>query len=233
MKLILVVVIGISRVVGTAVVESSAGEVFSDGFETADTSRWSTNAACAAYTSTEEEFSPIQTTGAGLPPHADDIVWSHPAWWTWIGSFSGTPGSPASHEGTDYVHDISGVTDVPITAAADGQVVAVRLGCPQSSAFSPNTALRECGAGWGNHVVVLHGHQVLTRYAHLEPGRTAVTAGMHVQRGQLLGMMGNSGRSDTRHLHFELGTASTPFDPCGAAQSMDLVFDSELLTFSR
>jgi len=209
------------------------GEIFTDGFETGDTSSWTVSVVCPVYHSTEEESAPIQTTGAGLPGHSDTIEWSRPSTWTWIGGFSGTPGQPATHEGTDYVHDDPGVADVPIHSAADGQVVYFRLGCPQSVEFSPNTELRECGAGWGNHVVVLHGHRVLTRYAHLKPDATEVRAGQRVLRGQLIGLMGNSGRSDVRHLHFELGSSVQVFDPCAPAQSMDLVFDSENLHWLR
>ena len=111
-------------------------------------------------------------------------------------------------------------------------MVYVRIGCPQSREFTPNQTLRECGSGWGNHVVILHGHQILTRYAHLRPSTVQVIAGQRVLRGQVLGLMGNTGRSQLRHLHFELGTASTPLDPCQPAQSMDAVYDSDLLTWT-
>lgn len=216
-----------------AVAADRQPDAFADGFETGDTSRWAVTAPCPSYLSTEQEFAPVQTAGAGLPTFAGSIQWSRPAVWTRIVDFSGFPGQPASHEGTDYVHDDPTVDDVPVTAAADGQVVYVRLGCPQSAELQPNVALRECGAGWGNHVVVLHGRGLFTRYAHLEPGTTVVRAGMHVSRGGFLGMMGNSGRSDVRHLHFELGTSHAAFDPCVPAQSMDVVVDSEGLSWTE
>jgi len=206
--------------------------VFSDGFESADTSRWGASAACPAYASSEQEFSPIQIAAAGQPPVSSSLTWSRPASWTYLGAFAGTPGLPASHEGTDYVHDDPLVSSVPILAAADGQVVYVRLGCPQSATFSPNTQLRECGAGWGNHVAILHGQGMHTRYAHLAPGSVTVVAGQHVVRGEPIAAMGNSGRSDVRHLHFELGTETAPLDPCAAAQSFDFVFDPEGLEWS-
>jgi murein DD-endopeptidase MepM/ murein hydrolase activator NlpD len=171
----------------------------------------------------------VQTTGSGLPEGYEDISWSRPADYEYLGAFSGTPGSPASHEGVDYVHDNQSVSEVDILAAADGEVVYVRLGCPQSSEFSSNNSLRECGAGWGNHVVVDHGNGIYTRYAHLKPDETIVQVEDHVNQGSLLGLMENSGRSDTRHLHFELGTKVSDFDPCSPAQSFDLVYDSELL----
>ena len=41
--------------------------------------------------------------------------------------------------------------------------------------------------------------------------------------------MGNSGRSNKRHLHFEVGLKDTPFDSCDAAQSFDSVTDPKAL----
>ena len=78
-------------------------------------------------------------------------------------------------------------------------------------------------------MVVAHAGDVFTRYAHLEPGSVAVEAGTLVSPGSTLARMGNSGRSETRHLHLELGELAGTFDPCAPAQSMDTVYDSELL----
>ena len=43
--------------------------------------------------------------------------------------------------------------------------------------------------------------------------------------------MGNSGRSNKRHLHFEVGLKDTPFDSCDAAQSFDSVTDPKAFGF--
>jgi len=190
-----------------------------------------TDPPCPFYESQEEEYAPIQTAGAGLPAGAGALDWERPAEWVYLVDFSGTPGQAASHEGTDYVHDDPSTPNVVIRAAAGGEVVYVRLGCPQSSQFAQNNSLRECGAGWGNHVVVGHGGSLHTRYAHLEPGSVAVEVGDAVSAGSTLARMGNSGRSETRHLHLELGEPAGTFDPCDAAQSMDTVYDSELLSW--
>ena len=180
---------------------------------------------CDAYTSDETENAPIQTAGAGVPEGVDSLSWTEPASWTRQVAFAGSPGAPATHEGIDYVHDDPAVETVDVVAAAAGTVAYVRLGCPQSSALLHNESLRECGAGWGNHVVVDHGGGLFTRYAHLDPADVAVRVGDAVDRGDLLGGMGNSGRSETRHLHFELGTAGEPFDACAPARSFDRVWD--------
>jgi hypothetical protein len=179
--------------------------------------------ACSAYTSSEQEYAPVQTTGSGLPSGWSALEWLRPSDYTYTVAFSGTPGYAANHEGMDYVHGDSSVGSVPVYAAAPGTVVYVRLGCPQSSTFSHNNSARECGAGWGNHVVVDHGG-LLTRYAHLDPSGTEVRVGDSVTEWTRLGWMGNTGRSELRHLHFELGTGG-PLDPCDAAQSFERVYD--------
>lgn len=180
---------------------------------------------CDAYDSDETESAPIQVAGAGLPGGAAGLAWTSPADWTsWI-AFSGSPGVPATHEGIDYVHDDPAAEAVDVLAAAAGTVAYVRMGCPQSSVFEHNEVLRECGSGWGNHVVVDHGGGLYTRYAHLNPDDVAVRVGDHVEQGDVLGGMGNSGRSETRHLHLELGTAGEAFDPCAPARSFDRVWD--------
>ena len=187
--------------------------------------------ACLTYDSDEEEFAPVQIVGAGLAPGADGLTWSEPTIYQYIGPFSGVPGQPASHEGADYVHADEGVAAIDVKAAADGVVVYVRTGCPQSQLFGFNNALRECGSGWGNHVIVDHGAGVFTRYAHLHPDAAPVSVGDVVSRGDVVGTMGNSGRSDERHLHFELASHAGALDPCAPAQSLELVYDPSGLPF--
>lgn len=61
-----------------------------------------------------------------------------------------------------------------------------------------------CGVdgGYGNSVVVSHGDGLITRYAHMQ--RFVVKDGQTVTRGELLGYIGNSGRSTGPHLHYEV-----------------------------
>lgn len=193
--------------------------------DTNDTS--DTDLACTEYNSPEEEFAPIQITALGTPAGASSLSWTIPSAYTYLVSFAGTAGSPASHEGLDYVHGDANVGVVPVYAAGAGTVVYVRTGCPQSSEFALNNDLRECGSGWGNHVVIDHGNQIYTRYAHLKPNTVSVSVGTAVSEGQYIADMGNSGRSDLRHLHFELGSKTNPFDPCALSQSFDLVYNPE------
>ena len=181
--------------------------------------------ACTAYDSTEEESAPIQTAAAGLPAGAAALSWTVPVSFTSRIGYAGTPGRAASHEGIDWVHDDASTAEVDVAVAADGDVVYVRTGCPESDTFSRNTDTRECGSGWGNHVVVHHGGGAYSRYAHLADGQVFVEVGDTVAAGDVLAVMGNTGRSEVRHLHFELGTTSATIDPCAAAWSFDAVYD--------
>lgn len=183
-----------------------------------------TPGGCAEYLSSEAEGAPVQTA-LPLPSAAQARDWEAPTFWTSHVAFAGEDGHAATHEGIDYIHADEDVAVVPVGAASDGVVAYVRTGCPQSSPFGHNDVSRECGAGWGNHVVVEHGDGLYTRYAHLDPADVAVRVGAPLDRGQVLGGMGNSGRSETRHLHFEVGSKADLFEPCEASQSFDAVHD--------
>ena len=59
-------------------------------------------------------------------------------------------------------------------------------------------------------------------YVHLQPGSLRVKVGDKVKRGQVLGLLGNSGNSDAPHLHFHVADAISPF----AAEGVPNVLDS-------
>ncbi len=56
-----------------------------------------------------------------------------------------------------------------------------------------------------------HGNNLKTRYGHLSG--FAVQAGMSVQRGQLIGLIGSTGRSTGAHLHYEIRFNDRPINP--------------------
>jgi murein DD-endopeptidase MepM/ murein hydrolase activator NlpD len=61
----------------------------------------------------------------------------------------------------------------------------------------------------GNHVVIDHGEGEHSLLAHFQEGSVAVETGQKVERGQLLGLCGNSGNTTEPHLHYHLQTAPT------------------------
>jgi hypothetical protein len=96
-------------------------------------------------------------------------------------------------------------------AVADGVVVEVKDGIPQNvpglnSRAVPIT-LETVG---GNHVILDIGGGHYAFYAHLQPGSLKVKLGDKVRRGQVLGLVGNSGNSTEPHLHFHISNANSP-----------------------
>jgi murein DD-endopeptidase MepM/ murein hydrolase activator NlpD len=65
--------------------------------------------------------------------------------------------------------------------------------------------------GYGRAIMINHGHGITTRYGHLS--NFAVAAGQHVQRGDVIGYVGLSGRSTGPHLHYEVRINDTPVNP--------------------
>lgn len=155
----------------------------------------------------DEEYSPTQRVAKVRSDLDLTLAWALPAEFTEIHQFIGKDYQLAEHEGLDFIHSNRLVAQVPVRSAADGKVVYIGRDCPQSDSFAPNSLQRDCGGDWGNHIVIQHPNGLFTRYAHLYPDSTQVKVGQKVNRGQELGKMGNSGRSDIRHLHFELGIA--------------------------
>ena len=86
------------------------------------------------------------------------------------------------HAGLDF----AAPQGTPIYATADGVVkVAGNL-----------------GNGFGNHVVINHGYGYETLYAHLS--KYKARRGQRVKRGDIIGYVGSTGRSEAPHLHYEV-----------------------------
>ncbi len=65
--------------------------------------------------------------------------------------------------------------------------------------------------GWGNLVVIEHGDGFESWYAHLQEFK--VETGQEIQKGQLIGLVGNTGYSTGSHLHFEIRLEGKCVDP--------------------
>jgi murein DD-endopeptidase MepM/ murein hydrolase activator NlpD len=61
----------------------------------------------------------------------------------------------------------------------------------------------------GNHVIMDIGNGLYALYAHMQPGSVRVKLGDKVTRGQVLGLLGNTGNSTEPHLHFHICNANS------------------------
>ncbi len=108
-------------------------------------------------------------------------------------------GSRRSYNGSDYKYyhtgiDYCGQVGDPIYAAASGVVV-----------FTGLLTVR------GNAIMIDHGRGVYTAYMH--QSEILVNIGDHVEQGQLIGRVGNTGRVEGPHLHFEVLVGGVQVDP--------------------
>ncbi|HAC66181.1 MAG TPA: hypothetical protein DCF68_22265 [Cyanothece sp. UBA12306] len=107
------------------------------------------------------------------------------------------------HNGIDIAHKL-GLPDKPIFASASGKVIVAVKHCSVGDG--------DCGGGYGNVVYIDHSSMGLqTRYAHLKS--VNVSAGNTINQGDLVGIMGNTGRSTGIHLHFEVRRNGVPLNP--------------------
>lgn len=68
-------------------------------------------------------------------------------------------------------------------------------------------------SSYGNYIEIDHGNGNKTRYAHLLKNTIQVSKGQYVKANTYLGVMGNSGNSTARHLHFEVFLNNQRVDP--------------------
>lgn len=100
--------------------------------------------------------------------------------------------------------DFGAARGTPIYAAAAGRVIVAK----SNGAWN---------GGYGNYVVISHGNDTQTLYAHMT--RTATASGQAVTKGQLIGYIGSTGLSTGAHLHFEVRGAANPLRNCGTGRS--------------
>lgn len=93
---------------------------------------------------------------------------------------------------------------LPVVAAADGVVAKVVDGVPDNA-----VGRMDLQHNWGNVVVLYHAVGLYSVVAHLRPSSIKVREGQTVRAGEQLGACGNSGRSPTPHLHFQLQATPT------------------------
>jgi murein DD-endopeptidase len=113
----------------------------------------------------------------------------------------GEDGMPFSRD--ELVNENHHAFGAEVLAVADGVVVAAKNDLPDQDPRverlppSPETAP-------GNYVILDIGRGAYAMYAHLRPASLRVTVGARVKRGQVIGLLGNSGNSRGPHLHFQI-----------------------------
>jgi len=95
------------------------------------------------------------------------------------------------HAGMDF----SARTGTPIYATGDGVV----------------TVADANSSGYGNHIVIRHGYGYETLYGHMS--KYKARAGQKVKRGDIIGYVGSTGRSEAPHLHYEVHKNGTVVNP--------------------
>jgi murein DD-endopeptidase MepM/ murein hydrolase activator NlpD len=100
-------------------------------------------------------------------------------------------GHKRMHQGVD----IAGPLGTPVYATADGVVAVAEFN----------------NGGYGNLVEIDHGNGLQTRYGHLS--RLIAQPNEFVRRGQLIGLMGSTGRSTGSHLHYEVRIDGNAVNP--------------------
>ena len=91
--------------------------------------------------------------------------------------------------------DISAKAGTPIHAAASGTV----------------KRTKKSDSGYGNQVLIEHRYGFRTRYAHMY--LFVVEKGQTINKGDIIGYVGSTGKSTGHHIHYDIWKNGTPIDP--------------------
>tara|TARA_B100000965_G_scaffold403697_1_gene432499 strand:+ start:984 stop:2177 length:1194 start_codon:yes stop_codon:yes gene_type:complete len=101
-----------------------------------------------------------------------------------------------AHNGVDY----AAKRGTPIRATGEGVI--------QSVGWK---------SGYGRTIVIRHGGEITTLYAHLEKYHSSISRGTKVSQGQTIGYVGDSGLATAPHLHYEFRIGEKRTDPLKVA----------------
>ncbi len=128
-------------------------------------------------------FARVMTPDAGTVSATGDFIW---------------PAAGIITQGYSFYHKA-----IDIASGGGGPILAADSGVVTASGWD--------SSGYGNRVIVDHGNGSRTLYAHLRV--LNVSEGQSVNRGDILGEMGSTGRSTGTHLHFEIRQDSVLLNP--------------------
>jgi murein DD-endopeptidase MepM/ murein hydrolase activator NlpD len=97
-----------------------------------------------------------------------------------------------AHNGVDY----AAKRNTPIRATGEGVIESVGW-----------------KSGYGRTVVIRHGGEISTLYAHMEKYQSSLAKGSKIKQGQTIGYVGDSGLATAPHLHYEFKIGNKRSDP--------------------
>lgn len=101
---------------------------------------------------------------------------------------------------------------VELISVADGKVVGIKDRIIENEPLSEGMAVRITRETiGGNYITIDIGNDLYAFYGHLIPNSLKVKIGDTVKKGQVIGLLGNSGNSDAPHLHFHIETKSNTY----------------------
>jgi murein DD-endopeptidase MepM/ murein hydrolase activator NlpD len=166
-------------------------------------------ATLAALTNPDDTFGLVRTLLEGLESRLslvkqsverrDALATATPSIWPthgWLTSPMGYRTDPVNGESGDFHPglDIAGDRGQPVYATAAGQV-----------------RFAERHGNYGNLIVIDHGYGLETRYGHLQA--FTIGKGDQVNRGDVIGRVGSTGRATGNHLHYEVLANGTLLNP--------------------
>ena len=104
-------------------------------------------------------------------------------------------GFTRAHRGTDFAAPVG----TPIKASGDGVIERA-----------------DYWGSFGNYIRIRHNNTYKTAYAHLHKFARGIRSGTRVKQGQIIGYVGNTGRSTGPHLHYEVHVNGKQVDPMRA-----------------
>jgi murein DD-endopeptidase MepM/ murein hydrolase activator NlpD len=122
--------------------------------------------------------------------------------------------TPAIRPTTGWLSSGFGYRTSPFTGRREfhrGIDIATRGGTPVIAPADGVVTFAGKKGGLGKLVVIDHGYGKITRYAHLK--KQLVRRGAHVNRGDKIALVGNTGRSTAPHLHYEVHVNGIPANP--------------------
>ena len=106
-----------------------------------------------------------------------------------------------AHNGVDY----AAKRGTPIRATGEGVI--------QSAGWK---------SGYGRTIVIRHGGEITTLYAHLDKYHPGISKGTKVSQGQTIGYVGDSGLATAPHLHYEFKIGEKRTDPLKGSSSFSI-----------